>query len=465
MSNLNCLSRRNLAPSGFHSASTARRLAAGLLAVCFGLGIAGRHAAALDLSLQPIAAARATASTTQSGLTVEALVREVLARNPGIEAMRAAADAAGARVESAASLDDPMVSYLVAPRTAGAPQNRLNQNIQLSQKFPWPGTLDLRSRMASAQEQSSEQQLTDLRLRLAALTRADFAQWYYVQRALSINAGNQELLSRLRKVAETAYASGSAPQQDVLQAEVELTRLQNQALQLKRMRRTVRARINTLRNVDPQAELAAPAALPDPHPLPKYAALRDAALAGYPMLRSLDAQITASTDRVALAHKNALPQFTLMAGYNGIMDLPDKRLTVGVAINIPFGGNHRGEIAEANAHLREAQARLADMRSRLLGELDQAYAAATQAADSIDLFRQKLLPLARLNLRAAEADYSGGNGDFLKLITAERQYLATQLEIAKARSDFFTQLAALDYRTAGAVSAPALPTTHGETQQ
>jgi len=132
---------------------------------------------------------------------------------------------------------------------------------------------------------------------------------------------------------------------------------------------------------------------------------------------------------------------------------------------VPFGGNHRGEIAEANAHLHEAQARLADTRSRLLGELDEAYAAATQAADSVELFRHQLLPLARLNLRAAEADYSGGNGDFLKLITAERQYLATKLDIARARSDFFTQLAALDYRTGGAVSAPEHPMLHGETQR
>jgi len=38
-----------------------------------------------------------------------------------------------------------------------------------------------------------------------------------VHQALAVNGENQTLVQRLRKVAETAYGSGQAPQQDVLQ--------------------------------------------------------------------------------------------------------------------------------------------------------------------------------------------------------------------------------------------------------
>jgi len=109
--------------------------------------------------------------------SADLLVQQVLQRNPGIAAMQAAADAAGARIESAGALDDPMVSYVVAPNTAGGPNQGLNQNAQFSQKFPWPGTLGLRSRMATAEAESADQQVADLRLRLAALARADYAQF------------------------------------------------------------------------------------------------------------------------------------------------------------------------------------------------------------------------------------------------------------------------------------------------
>ncbi|MGA9335250.1 MAG: TolC family protein [Rudaea sp.] len=407
-------------------------------------GTAGAHE--LRPRVDPVAVVESTPA-----LGAEALIRKVLQRNPGIAAMRAAADAAGAKIESAGALDDPMVSYLVAPNTAGGPGQGLNQNIQVSQAIPWPGTLDLRIRAARADAQSAERQADDVRLRLAAVTRGVYAEWYYVHRALAVNAENRVLVKRLEPVAETAYASGQAPQQDVLQAQVELVRLQNQRLELERRRRVVMAKINTLLNQPPDTALAAPEDLPATRALPDYTLLQTAALAGYPMLQSLGARVDASRDRVALARKNNYPEFKLMAGYNSIMDLPAKRLTLGVAINIPFGGNHRGAVGEARARAHEAEARLADARAQLLGELDQSWAAAAQAIDTIKLDSRKLLPLSKLNFQAAEADYRGGNGDFLKLITAQQQYLAAKLELARARADLYTQLASLDYQTSGAV--------------
>lgn len=402
-------------------------------------------------------------AASSAGLTPDRLVQEVLKRNPGIEAMRAAADAAGARVESAGALDDPMVTYVAAPNTAGDPRHGLNQNVQFSQKFPWPGTLPLRSKMAAADAESADQQVADLRLQLSARARADYAQWYYVHRALAINAENTTLVGHMRTVAEAAYASGQSPQQDVLQAEVELVRLRNQALELARLQRTVRAKINALQNIDPGTEVPAPAGLPPEIVLPTYAALQDAALAHYPILRSLGSRIQASKDRVDLAHKGYKPNITVLAGYNSIMDMPAKRLTVGVAINIPFGGNHRGEVNEANARLHESEAKLADTRNQLLSDIDQTRETAAQADATIRLYVDKLLPLIKLNMQAAEADYSSGSGDFLKLITAEQQYLMAELEVAKARADFFTQWASLNYQTGGELLPSSATTTTRDT--
>lgn len=405
------------------------------------------------------------AARISAGFSADRLVQQVLLRNPGIEAMRAAADAADARIESAGALDDPMLSYAVAPATAGGPGQGLNQNAQISQRFPWPGTIALRSAMAAAEADSAGQQVADLRLRLSALARADYAQWYYVHRALAINAENTRLVTHLRAVAEAAYATGQSPQQDVLQAEVARVRLQNQALELARLQRTVQAKINALQNLDPDTAVPAPGELPQEVPLPSSAALQDAALAHYPMLQSLDARVSASRDRVDLAHKNNYPNVSLLAGYNSLMDLPAKRLTVGIAINIPFGGNHRGEVSEANAHLHESEAKLADGRNQLLSDLEQTRATAAQAVATIKLYNGRLLPLIRLNMQAAEADYSNGSGagDFLKLITAEQQYLMAELELARARADFSTQLASLNYQTGGTLLPSSVSATSRNT--
>ncbi|HEX5339794.1 MAG TPA: TolC family protein [Gammaproteobacteria bacterium] len=379
------------------------------------------------------------------------LVLEVLTQNQSLTAMQAAADAANARTESADALPDPMLSYAAAPNSAGYSGQGLNFNTQISQVFPWPGTLQLRSDAAKAETESAEQQVADMRLRLGAQARALYADWYYVHQALDINSQNLALLARLQAVAETQYAAGQVPEQDVLQAEVELTRLKNQQLELERRRRTIQAKIDGLLNVDPDIPVAPPADIPPPQTLPRYAALQRSALARYPQLKSLDAQIRAARERVKLADTNNYPSFTLMAGYNSLWDPVAKRLIVGMSINIPFGGNHRGKVSETQARLHESEARLSDARAQLLSALDQAYETATQTDATIKLYTDKLLPLAELNLKASEADYANGSGDFLKLITAERQYLMAKLELARARADFYIQLTSLNYQTGGAL--------------
>src|SRR5699024_6132498 len=108
------------------------------------------------------------------------------------------------------------------------------------------------------------------------------------------NQENQALVQRLRKVAEATYANGKGSQQDVLQVEVALTRLQSQALELERRRRTVQAKINGLLNQPVRAPLLPPADLPPSRTLPTFAGLRALALDRYPALKNLDAQIAAS---------------------------------------------------------------------------------------------------------------------------------------------------------------------------
>lgn len=401
----------------------------------------------------------ATASNARDGVLLkpDELVRRVLQRNAGLSAMRSAVGAVRAKIKPAGALDDPMLSYALAPQTVGGfntPGGKfrgLNQRIELSQSIPWPGTLDLRSKKASAETESATQKLSDMRLRLAERTRAAYAQWFYVHQAIKINGENQMLVRRLRRVAETAYSTGKAPQQDVLQAEVELTRLQNDALELVRRRSEVRASINALLNRDPRSPLPRPTDLPPVGVLPDYNSLQQTALKQYPVLKGLQAEISAGQDRVALARKGFYPNLKLMASYNTLWDAPQKQFVVGIGINIPIGAKHQGELDMAGARLQQSQAQLLDTRALLLSNVNKAYDTARQVNSSIALYSRRLLPLARLNLKAAETDYSSGDGDFLKLITAEQQYLMIKLKLARARADYFIQLASLDYQTGGAL--------------
>jgi len=396
----------------------------------------------------PVVAAQLRNPTLNPVLFVHA----VLEKNRDIKVQNAVHSAAVARITSAGALDDPMVSYAAAPETAGMPIG-YRQSIQFSQAIPWPGVLSLRERAATAEAGSAEYQFADTRLRLAAKARATYADWYYVHKALAINATDITLVGHLKSVARAAYASGQAPQQDVLRAEVELLRLQNQALELNRRETAVQAEVNQLLDATPDAPVAPPGDLPEPPLAATLDTLTSAVLAQNPALKGWDKQIAASHDRVELAEDGFLPNFNFIAGDNQLMAPWQKQYTVGVAINIPIGAKHSGDLDEAHAKLNQSQQHYFAVRDRLLADLNQTYAAVKQLRSTIDLYDKQLVPVADLDLHAAEADYSNGSGDFTKLIAAEQQYLMVGLERERARADYFTEFAALDYQTGGTIFA------------
>ncbi len=405
-------------------------------------------------------------------LTSHELVREVLQQNQSLAAMQAAVDAAQAQIDVAGALPDPMLSYQLAPATLGEQGMRTGQSVQFSQSFPWPGSLDLLTAAAQAEAKSTEQQLADLRLRLVSQARAAYAEWYYVDRALEINRESQASVRHLKRALASAYASGQASQQNVLTAKMELARLQNQELAFKHRRLGVQARINGLLNQPPRIPLAAASRLLLPDRLPSLASLRSAALDRYPALKALKAETAADNARMESAKKANYPSFTLMAGYNTMWGQSEMRPMVGVGINIPFGGNHKGNVHAAEARLRQSQARLANKRSQLLSKLAQTYAKASQTLDTLHLYSNRLLPLAKQKLSVAESNYRNSRGGFSDLVDAQRQLLKIRLEQAMAQAELYAQLAELNRLAGGAlhpkptaVLQPLPPTQHRSDQQ
>lgn len=376
-------------------------------------------------------------------ITEAELVHRVLQANPGLASLRAAAEAAAFRVEPAGSLDDPMLSYATAPRTAGS--GRLNQRIEFSQHIPWPGTLDAREEVARYEAAATEESLEALQLNVIARTRFAYAQWRFIDEALSIHHATQALLDELIATAESRYAAGRALRQDVLQAELERADLDNAALRLRRQQAAVRARINALLNRPPGEPLlpAAPMkALPEP---PALGALETLALEQHPELSRLEARVSASRSREALAAKAFYPDFDVGVGYNSLWDDPDKRPILGVTINVPLDrGKRRAELNSTRADADQARWALTERRAELLADLAQARAEVVEARQSAILYRDELVPLSIEYLNAALADYQSGTGAFLNVIAAEQRKLDNELGLARARADFAERLAELE---------------------
>jgi outer membrane protein, heavy metal efflux system len=171
-------------------------------------------------------------------LSLPEFVAEVQARNPSLQAMFAAAQAAAERYPQVVALDDPMFNANLAPASLGSNQVEGAYTLELSQKFPWFGKRAARGRSAKAEAGSAFADAEETRLRLIETSEQAFFDYYLVARQQDLIHWNTEVMRQFRDTAQNKYRANQATQQDTLQADVELAQLERRQLELNRMKVT-----------------------------------------------------------------------------------------------------------------------------------------------------------------------------------------------------------------------------------
>jgi cobalt-zinc-cadmium efflux system outer membrane protein len=382
-------------------------------------------------------------------LSADHLTMAVLTRNADIPAMQAAWQAAKARIEQMEAIDDPVLSYQIAPQTIAQSNIDLGHKLSISQRLPWPGKRDLRADVARFESDASHQGITRARLRLSRASQLAYADWYFIHAALRINVINRTLLQEFQSIAEIKYSSGRTSKQDVLRAEVEVTLLEHRNIVLQRGRRDTLSIINTLLQRRPDLDVPPPGKISTLRLLPTVAKLRSQALNKQPDLLALHAQILANKSRLELSERNFYPDVNLTAGYNSLWNQNEKRLTLGASINIPLRNKRLAARDQTRAHTLRLDAEQKTIQANILDTLQRAYEQVDENQHVLKLYRDRLLPLAEENLAAAQSDYEAGSGSFLVLISAEKNLVQTQLQLEQARADYQRRWAELEHASGG----------------
>jgi outer membrane protein TolC len=406
-------------------------------------------------------------------LNADSVVEQVLARNPSLAQMAAAAQAAAARYPQATSLDDPMFAATAGPGTFAPddPGVHFAYRVELSQKYPWPGKLALRGEGAQAEAQAAGKDVDDMRLQLVESAKAAFYDYYLAERDLEVNAEGLLLLEAFRRITRTYFEHPTkdrkTPIQDVYQADVELGRQRERRLALERMRRVAVARLNTLMHLPPDAPLPpAPKDLRVGDRLPDAAALRALALARRPDLQALVSRVRAEEAALRLACKEFYPDFEPFVMYDRFMGNnetnADLATMVGVRMNLPVRRDKRyAAVAEARARIGQRQAELARQTDQVALQVEEAFARVREAEQAVRLYREQILPDARRNVQAARPAYESGLVPALSYVEAERNYVDLQERFYDVVAAYFARRAGLERAVGGPIDGPMLPAPAG----
>jgi cobalt-zinc-cadmium efflux system outer membrane protein len=375
--------------------------------------------------------------------------------NPSIAADESAAAAAAHRVSPAGALEDPRFSYEATNIPVGdfdfnsTPMS--GNQLRLKQKFPFPGVLSNREKAARAAASAATEDLEDRRLRVAAVVEGRWAELGFAQRALEITDANIDLLRQLTEIAETKYSVGSGLQQDVLRAQVELTRLLDERLRRMEAIRAAESQLAAVLDLSPQTLFPRTADLRDASPLPEVAPLLGPLDETSPLLRALAERIDEAERLHRATELEGYPDFDLGVGYRIRQSAPgdpvggDDFVAAGVTIRLPVNrGKWREKAAERAALVRRAEAAYRDGRARLRGAVRTTFAALERADAQVALLETGLVPQTRQSLDSSRSGYQVDKVDFLSLIDSQVRLLDAELSLVRAVADRRAAFAALE---------------------
>jgi outer membrane protein TolC len=402
----------------------------------------------------------ASAFAEMSDLSDQAVVEGVLARNPSLAQMTAAWQAASARFPQVTSLEDPMFGTRFGPGSIASDTVNFAYAFEVSQKIPYPGKRGLRGDVALAEASAAGRDVDDIRLQLIESARAAFYEYYLAERGLEVNAEGLRLLKEFRENAVNRYRTGLTPQQDILQADVEIGRESERKLNLEQMRAVAIARINTLMHLPPDAPLPPSSKQLGPvEVLSDTTALRRRALVSRPDLQALADRLKGDEAALALTVKEFCPDFEVMAAYDSFWQEPPLRTQVGVRLNLPiYQAKRHAAVAEAEARVAQRRAELARRSDEINYQVQEAAERVRKSEKAARLYEETILPTAKANVETARSAYITGKIPFLNLVEAQRNQVGLRERYYETLAEYFRQRAVLE-RVVGGPLAPALAGT------
>ncbi len=362
------------------------------------------------------------------------LVREGLERNPEVQMAARMVEAKHARVPQAGALPDPVLMYGVENEGRPVPFETLGTNgfsdvyVGITQEIPFHGKRGLREKVAGEEASAEEWRYEGIRRRVAAQVAEAYYDLYATHAALGIVDESLKLLDQLTKVARARLAVGQASQQDVIDAEVELSRLEERRSTLERRRATIEANLQRL------LFRTAPAPLGRPAPVLRtpLAATLDELLARAeeesPVVREAETRTSKAERTVDLVRRERLPDFGVKLAYYNRGGL-DPWYSFGGTLSLPIyaGRKQKQAILEAGADLGAARSTREAVVSEVRFEVTESYFMASTADRLLRLYDEGILKQARLSLDSAIAQYQVGRVDFLTLVSSWRRLLEYNL--------------------------------------
>lgn len=415
------------------------------------------------VSVFALVAGLQSTTVAETPLSLEQAIVLAQENDPWLSGSHYREQAGTARSVSAGTLPDPTVSLGFANLpvdTFDFGQEAMTQfRVGLSQVFPRGDTRALQRQRLSELSQQQPHMRHNRRALVAMSVARLWLEVYRHREAIRLIESDRALFEHLVDVAQSSYTSavGRTRQQDLIRAQLELTRLEDRLTVLQQQQEMSRAQLGEWLLTSVSYDYTLSGDLPALTKANEAVFDTDTAqllprLAVHPAIKTIDQELAASEIDIQLAKQKYKPQWGINASYGYRDDDPlgserSDFFSVGMTFDVPLFTRNRQdkdvEAASATASALKTEKTLA-LRSLRAG-LETAKVRWQRLNQRKALYEARLLLEIHDQAEAALTAYTNDVGDFAEVVRARIAELNANIDYLNITIDRLQTIAELNY--------------------
>jgi len=417
-------------------------------------------------------------------LSFERAIKQAQEYDPWLKGNSHKQNALIALSRAVSTLPDPKMSLGVANLPTNGfdfSQEAMTQlKIGMTQVFPRGDTLEIKNKQLKIQSQAYPFLRQDRRAKVAVTVGSLWLDTYRIKQSIALIEKYRSLFEQLVDVTQASYSSalGKIRQQDIVRAQLELTRLDDRLYQLAQQQNHFEGQLFQWLNnylVDNNSTNDASAFPMDNINLgeklvgvdlqqpaliysPKWQSTEQLALyfEHHPAVMAIDKKIQASSKGINLAQQKYQPEWGVNAsyGYRGDTPIGDSRadfISIGVTLDLPLFTENRQdqEVKSAIGQTEAMKTEKTLLIRQLLGGYSSGRGRLVKLNSREILYRNKLLPQTHDQAEAALTSYTNDYGEFSEVVYARIAVLNAEIEQLTIKTEQQKVILELNYLFVG----------------
>lgn len=361
------------------------------------------------------------------------------------------------------ALPDPQVSIGVGNLAADSfefDQEPMTQfKVGVTQMFPRGNSQAIKSKQLKIESQQYPLQRQDRKAKVAVTVGSLWLDAFKIQQTLKLVASNIDFFEQLLEITESDYSSakGGVRQQDVVIAQVEITRLEDKLVQLEQQQNRLQGQLSQwlsdysidsainhnyesvpldnfsiddeMPNIEvAQAKLVYSTSWLAQNKLAHY-------FAKHPSVMSIDKKLLASQSGVNLAKQKYQPEWGVTASYAYRDDDPmgnerSDLLSIGVVFDLPLFTENKQD-QEVKSAISQAEI-IKTEKTLLLRKMMSSFTSTKGRLISLQqrqaLYTEKLIPQLKQQIESSLRAYTNDDGKFSDVLRARMSLVNTQID-------------------------------------